>query len=107
MRIRTETGAGHHSISLAGRFDAHEIDGYSRIPQQPVGSTGEPAGTTGRPPPEPSAEAEAVARTGARRVRRRCRPDRAISPRPACYLPRDRPARMDLPGGLRSIPRPP
>jgi anti-sigma B factor antagonist len=28
MRIRTETGAGHHSISLAGRFDAHEIDGF-------------------------------------------------------------------------------
>jgi len=28
MRIRTETGAGHYSISLAGRFDAHEIDSF-------------------------------------------------------------------------------
>ena len=25
MRIRTETGAGKHAMSLAGRFDAHEV----------------------------------------------------------------------------------
>ena len=31
MRIRTETGAGHHSISLAGRFDAHEIEGFRLV----------------------------------------------------------------------------
>ena len=35
MRIRTETGAGHHSISLAGRFDAHEIDGF-RLAFEPL-----------------------------------------------------------------------
>ena len=35
MRIRTETGAGHYSISLAGRFDAHEIDGF-RLAFEPL-----------------------------------------------------------------------
>jgi len=35
MRIRTETGAGHYSISLAGRFDAHEIDGF-RVTFEPL-----------------------------------------------------------------------
>jgi len=35
MRIRTETGAGHHNISLAGRFDAHEIDAF-RLAFEPL-----------------------------------------------------------------------
>ena len=28
MRIRTETGAGKHQVSLAGRFDAHEANAF-------------------------------------------------------------------------------
>jgi len=28
MRIRTETGSGLHSMTLAGRFDAHEVPGF-------------------------------------------------------------------------------
>ena len=35
MRIRTETGAGHHAISLAGRLDAHEVDGF-RLALEPL-----------------------------------------------------------------------
>jgi anti-sigma B factor antagonist len=33
MRIRTETGAGRHEMSLAGRFDAHEVPGFASAVQ--------------------------------------------------------------------------
>ena len=47
MRIRTETGGGRHEMSLAGRFDAHEVPalpprrcrGCSRSPDALFGST--------------------------------------------------------------------
>lgn len=35
MRIRTETGAGKHLVSLAGRFDAHEVNSF-RLAIQPL-----------------------------------------------------------------------
>ncbi len=35
MRIRTETGAGKHNVSLAGRFDAHEANGF-RLAVEPL-----------------------------------------------------------------------
>ena len=35
MRIRTETGAGKHLVSLAGRFDAHEVGAF-RLALEPM-----------------------------------------------------------------------
>ena len=35
MRIRTETGSGKHSMSLAGRFDAHEVAAF-RLALEPL-----------------------------------------------------------------------
>jgi anti-sigma B factor antagonist len=35
MRIRTETGAGKHLVSLAGRFDAHEANAF-RLAVEPL-----------------------------------------------------------------------
>ena len=31
MRIRTESGIGHTTVSLAGRFDAHEIGDFRKV----------------------------------------------------------------------------
>jgi anti-sigma B factor antagonist len=48
MRIRTETGNGHHSMDLAGRFDAHEVAGFRAAVELLVasgaGASGDPAG---------------------------------------------------------------
>ena len=35
MRIRTETGAGKHLVSVAGRFDAHEVSAF-RLALEPL-----------------------------------------------------------------------
>jgi anti-sigma B factor antagonist len=40
MRIRTESGIGHNTVSLAGRFDAHEIAGFRSVVEALVGSEG-------------------------------------------------------------------
>jgi len=39
MRIRTESGTGHATVSLAGRFDAHETTGFRIVVDALIGSS--------------------------------------------------------------------
>ncbi len=40
MRIRTETGAGRHLMTLAGRFDAHEVPAFATAVDALLADTG-------------------------------------------------------------------
>ena len=37
MRIRTESGTGHTTVSLAGRFDAHETADFRKVVDALIG----------------------------------------------------------------------